>query len=455
MRIVMYNALELFSVCWVYVLLCYLPFGDQLKIKRGTLAGLAIAVLLVSALAYGGVSYLESQQLIPAWLNQTNSSVLIFLTWFALFPLTVRASWGKLSFVYCTVFFYGYFFQGISLHLELAFFPEEFLRYDSPVTILIMAPVYAAFAPPVVYLMRKQLAPLVRMEQGKAFWRYLWVLPAGFVLLLGFTTEMVGLDTESHTAFFINYLMFYLVAFLSYHSAMRMLYETVRNERLEQEARVTQQLLSGEESRYQELARTIEATRAARHDLRHHMLVLGRYAQLGQCAEIERYISELIQAQPVPAASVCENPAVDNLMSFYLSWAREQSFPLRVSLNCLSASLPIQPVDLCILIGNCMENAIEASLFLPSERRDVRVSARRGSGSLYLLFENRYDGTLLKQGDRYLSRKRSGKEPGLGIDSVRAVVHQYSGLMDIEATGELFTVSIMLEERKRAAQLRP
>lgn len=105
----------------------------------------------------------------------------------------------------------------------------------------------------------------------------------------------------------------------------------------------------------------------------------------------------------------------------------------------------LSPMDLYTLLGNALDNAIEASLQLAPERRAVRVILRREYGSAFLQIVNFCSGTgpLPSMGLPPTS-KPDKDQHGFGLSSMQEIVTRYGGALDIEQTGELFLLNILI-----------
>ena len=176
------------------------------------------------------------------------------------------------------------------------------------------------------------------------------------------------------------------------------------------------QLLAVESRRYTELRAYMEQTRHLRHDFRQHLHVISGLTEAGQLEELKSYLcqyeSELSEERP----TLCANPAVDALAGHYDHEARQLGVPVEWRLE-LPRQLPVPEADLCMMLGNLLENAFHASQKLPPEQRQVKVMARMLSPAMLgLLVENRYDGVLKRQKGALHSTKHDGM--GIGLVSI-------------------------------------
>lgn len=105
----------------------------------------------------------------------------------------------------------------------------------------------------------------------------------------------------------------------------------------------------------------------------------------------------------------------------------------------------ISPVDLYVLLGNALDNAIEGSRTIPNpERRVVRLSVRREHGAAFIQVENYYDHTLNGEGGMFQTTKENHLDHGFGLRSIRSVTEQYGGTLDIETEHGKFLLSILI-----------
>lgn len=234
---------------------------------------------------------------------------------------------------------------------------------------------------------------LLQEYHGEAFWQSAWPLPAIYAAFLIFC---VPLDPS---VVLLNRIMIIAVLavsisllgiFLLLYEMYRVAQEYTRNTQLDRE----NQLLGVESRRYMELREYMEQTRRLRHDFRQHLHVISGLTEAGQLDELKHYLSqyesELSEARP----TLCANPAVDALAGHYDHEARQKGVPIEWKLE-LPVLLPMPEADLCMILGNLLENALDASRKLTPDQRQIRVMVRMLSPAMLgIVVENRYDGVL-------------------------------------------------------------
>lgn len=146
---------------------------------------------------------------------------------------------------------------------------------------------------------------------------------------------------------------------------------------------------------------------------------------------------------------VCNNQTINLLFSYFSYVCKKENIYLETHIN-LPASLPIPDLDLCILFGNCMENAIEACRFIKDfKSRFINVDCKIQNGTLLIIIDNSFDGFINKVNNTLKSRKKFG---GIGLKTVQAVIGKYQGSIDMEYPQNVFSIFLKLSLNPKKAQ---
>lgn len=290
-------------------------------------------------------------------------------------------------------------------------------------------------------LMRPMVAWLMSEFHAQRVWLFMWILPAGFTVIYCLmqprypaTVLINRVQPMGIVLVIASLVVLYILTLLYYHIAR----EIMANARLAKE----NQLLAIEAHRYQELRSHMEETHLMRHDFRQHLRVISNLADAGRLDELKQYMSQYDQKLDGERLSLCANAAVDAIAGYYHHYALTYSIPIEWKLS-LPEALPLPETDICMLLGNLVENALQASANLPAEQRSVRVICQMLSPvMLGLIVENAYNGVVKKQGDTFLSTRHNG--PGFGLQSVENTVSRYHGRLSIETDNQVFSVNVLL-----------
>ena len=139
-----------------------------------------------------------------------------------------------------------------------------------------------------------------------------------------------------------------------------------------------------------------------------------------------------------------------SLIDAILSQKQKHSQDHKIRLNVVHHLHDIQrisDIDLSVILGNSLDNAIEATEQLEDiNQRVISLSLQSEKGLLSIKLKNPISGQLITRNGQYLSTKSDHKNHGFGISSIRMLVEKYQGLMQIDTTENTFSLTILLHD---------
>lgn len=196
---------------------------------------------------------------------------------------------------------------------------------------------------------------------------------------------------------------------------------------------------------YAEVENMYRQIRGWRHDYRNHIQVMKAYLVQGETEALGEYLDALVNdLSAVDVVIRTGNRMADAILNSKISLARSKNIRVTVDAN-IPVALRTSEIDLCIIIGNLFDNAIEASYALPEEQRSIRVYMDMKGTQLYMSFTNR---TALKKQKKIDGRFRTSKGEGHGFGLVRIdnIVQRYDGYLRRESEDGAFTTEILLPQ---------
>jgi len=184
--------------------------------------------------------------------------------------------------------------------------------------------------------------------------------------------------------------------------------------------------------------------RGWRHDYHNHIQTMKAYRKLGEDVKLDDYLTALdADLTSVDTLIKSGNVKVDAILNSKLSLAKERQ--ISVSAKAIVPSdLSMSEIDLCVILGNLLDNAIEAALKLDNEAaRQIRVYTDIKRDQLYISVTNTCGGKVRKQNGLYLSAKESGSH-GFGLSRVDRLVNKYAGYIKRRDEDGAFTTEVML-----------
>lgn len=196
---------------------------------------------------------------------------------------------------------------------------------------------------------------------------------------------------------------------------------------------------------YAEVENMYRQMRGWRHDYRNHIQVLKSYADMGALDDIRRYLDALdTDLNTVDMALKTGNKMTDIILNSKISLAKSKDIQVTADAH-VAVALTTAEIDLCIIIGNLFDNAIEASMALPKEERMIRVYMDMKNTQLYMSFTNR---TAVKKQHKENGRfpTSKGRGHGYGLVRIDTIIERYQGYIRRNSEDGAFTTEILLPQ---------
>lgn len=292
-------------------------------------------------------------------------------------------------------------------------------------------PALPAFSFSLFLLIRKQSAP-----------RHAYRIFTALLILTMFATiylqnlEPFHPDDEQYT----NYVFFSALLLLSLLIfQLRNRYET---EHELAELKEQQTMLISRE--YQTLQNAYSMNARLFHDFRNHLGAIRRLLQTGQSEEALHYIDDLAGPDTLSKTHWTGDDTIDYLIgskaetagSLQITFTAQVEFP---------RNAPIKSADLCSILGNLLDNAIEASQKVPNASdRYIALTIRRINHMLMIRVENRFENAPVMESGALRTSKTDGGLHGWGVKSARAAAEKYDGTLQTSFEGNVFRAVVTL-----------
>lgn len=192
-------------------------------------------------------------------------------------------------------------------------------------------------------------------------------------------------------------------------------------ERLQSESRLS----ALREMYYQGLQREQNQVRTLRHDMRNHMAVLQGLLDNGDTGKAAEYLRELLGSAALSGGRrICAHETANAVLSVKLGEMERLGIPSDLQVN-LPENLPLSDTDLCALLGNALDNAMEACAKVKTP--DIRLRCRVDKGMLMLMVSNPLPGDE-KPG--LGTTKADGKNHGFGLPGMAEIARRCGGSLD-------------------------
>lgn len=430
-----------------FAVLSFYPFLNQMRFSKRKSGLLTSALILGLALIFAGTGCWLQRVLPP---NQTLFTTVNIVFMLALLPCllwylyAVKAVWQKKLFVFSFALSGALIITSVSNTICTWLYLNVGQSDGLP---------YRGFTPLILFLMTVVFLPAMSLIL-KCFYRPVedsFTQKEGIYLsalsIVLFAVVSSGLSYINYNNLYNPMSLFLYIALLVaiffiyaiYFKMLRISHEKLTTQRNYDEA---QRQLVLQEEQYRRLTENMEITRRMRHDLRHHMVTVQGFLKNGETAQAERYLSQTLKiAEEHEIVKLCNNAVVNLIVTHSKTLAKERGIQFSARII-IPDNLPILDVDLSVVIGNLLENAVDAAEQVIEEVPFIHFNMICSGKMLAITVDNSFGGIVRINGGKYLSTKEN--HTGYGLESVEAIAERYSGGVEFTHEGKVFHSSVMM-----------
>jgi len=198
--------------------------------------------------------------------------------------------------------------------------------------------------------------------------------------------------------------------------------------RFYREAKFARCILSAEQAHYKKIAEMYETLSTLRHDFKYYLKKIDELLQTGDIEKTKLYLTEIKKRIPESGLHYyCTDHAINSLLTSYAKNCEEFNIEYNVKIA-LPQTFSVPRYDICIILCNLLENALEACKKL-GKGREIDLAIKTEGQRMAIRVKNSFDGV----------NNENSK-----LKSVRAVAERYGGHISMEQTGNIFTIYVMV-----------
>ena len=203
----------------------------------------------------------------------------------------------------------------------------------------------------------------------------------------------------------------------------------------------------------EEMERIYSGIRSMKHDMKNTLAVIMQLAGREE-AELQTYLSELNQNfDNLEFQFKTGNTVVDTLLNMKYHEAIRIIPDIRIDAERLlfSDEMHIQSYDIGVMIGNALDNAMEACRKLKAEDPEaetfIRLTSFQKGKMIFIEVENSFNGRVVKkkQSEFPVTDKTDKREHGIGLLNIKHTAEKYHGAVGWSVDGKVFTLSVMMK----------
>ena len=199
------------------------------------------------------------------------------------------------------------------------------------------------------------------------------------------------------------------------------------------------------DTHYQEVETMYKKMRGWRHDYRNHIQTMKVLAEKGDLEAIKEYLNKLDEDLAIVDTVVKTGNAMANaILNSKISLAKSKGINVKVDAH-VPVKLKMSELDLCVILGNLFDNAIEASLPLPENERLIRVYMVMKNTQLYISFTN-FTASKKQTKEANLFKTTKGDGHGFGLVRIDSIIEKLDGYLSRNSEDGAFTTEVLIPQ---------
>ncbi len=417
-----------------YRFLSYCPMWNNVRVKK--LA--AILLISFSELIFILIALFFSEHDISV----ENAEYIYSALCFAIYSFCVDIKIYKTIFFYLFTVEYALIVRGISAFITFNLLPGEARGFYSWQSCLIQLIIFLAALPFIIVFFRKTAERILDSEESVIL-KAIWAVPLLTILVIFIFTGSMEAESSGRLDFLTARTALLICTFIVYYILLKYLDMYKENAVLKEREEQARAINDLQRTQYKLMQKRIEETRIARHDLRQHFNMIQAYIDSGNNEALEEYLEAYKNNLPIDTSKAyCRNYAIDVIIRYYATRAEGIEANFTAELD-FPEKIAVSEPDICVILGNLIENAVEACERQTHGRRFIRVCGKIiGESAVSLTVDNSCDEKVEASDGVFLSSKTN--EAGTGLLSVKNIAEKYNGITDFRYRDGIFYASVLL-----------
>lgn len=188
----------------------------------------------------------------------------------------------------------------------------------------------------------------------------------------------------------------------------------------------------------------MDEVRRTKHDMKNSMIYLQELLKQNP-DEARKFLNKYIDKDIDNRSEISKsgNLPVDALINYKNIIAKQKGIKIYLEQS-IPVKLPYESSDICVVLGNLLDNALEAVKKLEDDRT-IYINISFVKKRLKIIVKNKYVGELKKNKNGYfMSEKKDIENHGIGLRSVEKTVQSYDGYFEIKAENQTFIVNVIM-----------
>jgi signal transduction histidine kinase len=184
-----------------------------------------------------------------------------------------------------------------------------------------------------------------------------------------------------------------------------------------------------------------------KHDLKNHISTMKNMVENNKYQDLLVYLSRTYEYVDIKSEyAKTGNVDVDSILNYKIKEAERVGALIELDIN-IPDKLKIEAFDMNVILGNLLDNAVEAVKKINEKK--IKIEMELDRGCLYIKIENTFNGNIEIRDGKLKTIKNNSQYHGIGLVSIKNALDKYEGIIDIDYQSKTFSVNIMLYNNER------
>lgn len=256
------------------------------------------------------------------------------------------------------------------------------------------------------------------------------------VIALTLVTE-INISGKKITLIVILLLFINLISIFGYEQMISIFNKSLEIERLREKTRYYEKELKL-------MNETVKTARKYKHDEKNHILALQGLIEEQSYDKTKKYLDNMLQTYIDNDNMVkSKNKVINSLLNYKIKKMIENHIEVQTCIN-IKENLPISDYDISIILGNILDNAIDAVMKISEEKRLINIEILDEKNKFTIKVKNTYNGKINYKAGRLMTTKTNGEKHGIGIESIKETIKNYDGLFKVAYDDKEFVSYVLI-----------
>ncbi len=193
----------------------------------------------------------------------------------------------------------------------------------------------------------------------------------------------------------------------------------------------------------EEAEKQYEEMNKIRHDMKNHLQCVSALIAENEYEKADKYIADIIKNKMNFGIKQINtgNRVIDAISNTKLMQCSKENISTIINASKITTS--VDDIDMCSLLGNVFDNAIEACRKL-EEGREIYFQINQNKEYLNIIVKNHIKGSVIKNNPMFKTTKKQKGIHGYGIKTIKDIVKKYNGMMEMYEKDGYFVVDIWI-----------